>query len=197
LICLLNNDIEIISSDWLEEMAGLAIRPDAGCIGARLWYPNDTLQHGGVILGVGDVAGHSHKYWPKGDAGYFGRAALLQALSAVTAACLMIKRSIYIEVGGLDEKIKVAFNDVDFCLRVREAGYRNVWTPFAEMYHHESASRGNEDNPEKIARFKAEVDFMKRRWGNLLENDPYYSPNLTLVHEDFSLAEISRVTRKI
>lgn len=192
LVCLLNNDIEIISPDWLEEMAGHAMRKDVGCVGARLWYPNDTLQHGGVILGIGGIAGHSHKYWPKGDAGYMGRAVSTQALSAVTAACLMIKRSIYEEVGGLDEKIKVAFNDIDFCLRVRNAGYRNVWTPFAEMYHHESASRGHEDNPEKIARFNAEVEFMKNRWGKTLTTDPYYSPHLTLEHEDFSLAKLSR-----
>lgn len=192
LVCLLNNDIEVISPGWLEEMAGHAIRKDVGCVGARLWYPNDTLQHGGVILGIGGVAGHSHKYWPKGDAGYMGRAVSAQALSAVTAACLMIKRSIYEEVGGLDEKIKVAFNDIDFCLRVRKAGYRNMWTPFAEMYHHESASRGHEDSPEKVARFNAEVEFMKNRWGNALVTDPYYSPNLTLEHEDFSLAKISR-----
>lgn len=192
LVCLLNNDIEIVTPDWLEEMAGHAMRKDVGCVGARLWYPNDTLQHGGVILGIGGIAGHSHKYWPKGDAGYMGRAVCAQALSAVTAACLMIKRSIYEEVGGLDEKIKVAFNDVDFCLRVRKAGYRNMWTPFAEMYHHESASRGHEDNPEKVARFNAEVDFMNKRWGNQLTTDPYYSPNLTLEHEDFSLAKVSR-----
>lgn len=193
LVCLLNNDIEIISPDWLQEMAGYALRKEVGCVGARLWYPNDALQHGGVILGIGGIAGHSHKYWPKGDAGYMGRAVSAQTLSAVTAACLMVRRSVYQEVGGLDEKIKVAFNDVDFCLRVREAGYRNVWTPFAEMYHHESASRGHEDNPEKVARFNAEVDFMKARWGHMLNQDPYYSPNLTLMHEDFSLAEISRV----
>jgi GT2 family glycosyltransferase len=192
LVCLLNNDIEIITPDWLEEMAGHAMRSDIGCVGARLWYPNDTLQHGGVILGIGGIAGHSHKYWPKGDVGYMGRAVCTQALSAITAACLMVKRSIYEEVGGLDENIKVAFNDVDFCLRVRKAGYRNMWTPFAEMYHHESASRGHEDNPEKVARFNAEVDFMNNRWGNQLTTDPYYSPNLTLEHEDFSLAKVSR-----
>jgi GT2 family glycosyltransferase len=194
LVCLLNNDIEIITPDWLEEMAGIAMRKDIGCVGARLWYPNDTLQHGGVILGVGGIAGHSHKYWHKGDPGYFGRAVSLQALSAVTAACLMIKKDIYQQVNGLDENMKVAFNDVDFCLRVREQGFRNVWTPFAEMYHHESASRGQEDNPEKIARFNAEIDFMKNRWGGELITDPFYSPNLTLLHEDFSLADISRVS---
>ncbi len=195
LVCLLNNDIEIITPDWLEEMAGIAMRDEIGCVGARLWYPNDTLQHGGVILGIGGIAGHSHKYWHKGDPGYFGRAISLQALSAVTAACLMIRRETYQQVNGLDEDMKVAFNDVDFCLRVREQGFRNVWTPFAEMYHHESASRGQEDNPEKIARFQAEIDFMKNRWGEKLTTDYFYSPNLTLVHEDFSLADVSRAPR--
>lgn len=193
-ICLLNNDIEILSPDWLEEMVSHASRPGVGCVGARLWYPDDRLQHGGIVLGIGGVAGHSHKYLAKGQAGYFGRAVSLQAVSAVTGACLVIKRSIYDEVGGLDEQMKVAFNDVDFCLRVREAGYRNVWTPFAEMYHHESASRGQEDSPEKVARFRAEVKFMQDRWGDKLKQDPYYSPNLTLQHEDFSLAETSRFT---
>jgi glycosyltransferase involved in cell wall biosynthesis len=197
LICLLNNDIEIISPAWLQEMAGYAIRPDIGCVGSRLWYPNNTLQHGGVIVGLGGVAGHSHKHLPKNDAGYMGRAVVPQALSAVTAACLMIKRTIYMQVNGLDEDLRVAFNDVDFCLRVRDAGYRNVWTPFAEMYHHESASRGHEDNPEKIARFNSEIDFMKKRWGDKLLNDPYYSPNLTLDYENFALAVHSRISTPI
>lgn len=192
LICLVNNDIEIISPHWLEEMAANALRDEIGCVGARLWYPDDTLQHGGVILGIGGVAGHAHKYWPKDDVGYMGRAQVAQALSAVTAACLMIRRATYLQVNGLDEQLKVAFNDVDFCLRVRSAGYRNMWTPFAEMYHHESASRGHEDNPEKVARFNTEIEFMKNRWGNELTSDPYYSPNLTLEHEDFSLASVAR-----
>lgn len=192
-VCLMNNDIEIITPEWIEEMVSLASRPGTGCVGARLWYPDDTLQHGGIILGIGGVAGHSHKYFQKGNAGYFGRAVSLQALSAVTAACLVIKRSTYCEVHGLDESLQVAFNDVDFCLRVREAGYRNIWTPFAEMYHHESASRGQEDNPEKVKRFNLEIDFMLQRWGDVLEQDPYYSPNLTLKHENFTLAHISRV----
>ncbi|EXS68849.1 hypothetical protein BF95_20890 [Sphingobium sp. Ant17] len=125
--------------------------------------------------------------------GYFGRAALPQALSAVTAACLMVKASVFREVNGLDEGLSVAFNDVDFCLRVREAGYRNVWTPYAEMYHHESASRGTEDTPEKQARFNGEIAFMKNRWGTLLAKDPYYSPNLTIEREDFSFAKTPRV----
>ncbi len=192
-VCLMNNDIEILSSDWMEEMLSFAQWDDVGCVGARLWYPDDKLQHGGVIVGLGGVAGHSHKYLEKGHAGYFGRAVLPQALSAVTAACLMVKASIYHEVGGLDEGLSVAFNDIDFCLRVRNAGYRNVWTPYAEMYHHESASRGTEDTPEKQARFKGEVDFMKARWGDTLAKDPYYSPNLTIEREDFSLAKKPRI----
>lgn len=192
-ICLMNNDIEILSPDWMEEMLSFSQSTDVGCVGARLWYPDDTLQHGGVITGLGGIAGHSHKYLEKGAVGYFGRAALPQALSAVTAACLMIKASIYREVNGLDEGLSVAFNDVDFCLRVREAGYRNVWTPYAEMYHHESASRGTEDTPEKQARFNGEIAFMKNRWGKLLASDPYYSPNLTIEREDFSFAKTPRV----
>lgn len=192
-ICLMNNDIEIISPDWMEEMLSFGQWNDVGCVGARLWYPDDTLQHGGVIIGLGGIAGHSHKYIEKGAVGYFGRAALPQALSAVTAACLMVKASVFREVNGLDEGLSVAFNDVDFCLRVREAGYRNVWTPYAEMYHHESASRGTEDTPEKQARFNGEIAFMKNRWGTLLAKDPYYSPNLTIEREDFSFAKTPRV----
>ena len=192
-ICLMNNDIEIISPDWIEEMLSFSQSDEVGCVGARLWYPDDTLQHGGVIIGLGGIAGHSHKYLEKGAVGYFGRAALPQALSAVTAACLMVKASVFREVNGLDEGLSVAFNDVDFCLRVREAGYRNVWTPYAEMYHHESASRGTEDTPEKQIRFNSEIAFMKNRWGDILGKDPYYSPNLTIEREDFSFAKTPRV----
>jgi GT2 family glycosyltransferase len=158
-------------------------------VGSRLWYPNDTLQHGGVIVGLGGIAGHSHKHLRKGAPGFFYRAQLIQTMSAVTAACLVIKKSIYQELGGLDEvNLKVAFNDVDFCLRAREAGYRNVWTPYAELYHHESATRGYEDTPEKQLRFRDEVLYMKKRWGDSLMNDPAYNPNLTLDFEDFSYA---------
>jgi len=193
---LINNDIEVISSAWLDEMMGLAIQPGVGAVGARLWYPNDTLQHGGCITGIGGVTGHSHKHLVKGQFGYFGRAQLIQTLSVVTAACLVIKKAIFEEVGGLDESnLKVAFNDVDFCLRVREAGYRNVWTPYAELYHHESATRGYEDSPEKQLRFQSEVLYMQKCWGNTLLNDPAYSPNLTLDREDFSFAWPPRVDR--
>ncbi len=188
-IVLMNNDIEVISPDWLSEMMGLAIQKNVGAVGARLWYPDDRLQHGGVILGIGGVAGHSHKFLPKGAHGYFSRGELTQTLSAVTAACLVIRKSVYEEVGGLDdENLKVAFNDVDFCIRVREAGYRNVWTPYAELYHHESATRGHEDTPEKKERFRSEVLYMLDRWKDVLNCDPAYNPNLTLENEDFSLA---------
>lgn len=191
---LLNNDLEVISPDWLSEMVTIALQPGLGAVGARLWYPNDTLQHGGVIIGVGGVAGHAHKHLPRGHFGYFGRAQLIQSLSAVTAACLVVKKNVFEEVGGLNEAdLQVAFNDVDFCMRVQEVGYRNVWTPYAELYHHESATRGYEDTPEKQARFAKEVQHMKQRWGDLLLNDPAYSPNLTLDHEDFSLAWPPRI----
>ncbi|MBZ0092100.1 MAG: glycosyltransferase [Sulfuricellaceae bacterium] len=188
LIGLINNDIEVITPDWLTEMASIAIQPGVGAVGARLWYPNDTLQHGGVVL-VGGVAGHSHKGLAKGLPGYAKRAVVLQSFSAVTAACLLIRKTIYQEAGGLDEtNLKVAFNDVDFCLKVRELGYRNVWTPYAELYHYESATRGYEETPEKRSRFDQETVYMKKRWGALLLNDPAYSPNLTLDREDFSFA---------
>jgi glycosyltransferase involved in cell wall biosynthesis len=191
---LLNNDLEVISPDWLSEMVSIALQPGVGAVGARLWYPNNKLQHGGVILGLGGVAGHSHKLLPRNQNGYAYRASIIQTFSAVTAACLVIRKEIYEKVGGLNETyLQVAFNDVDFCLRVREAGYRNVWTPYAELYHHESATRGFEDTPEKQARFAKEVQYMKQRWGDGLLNDPAYSPNLTLDQEDFSLAWPPRV----
>jgi glycosyltransferase involved in cell wall biosynthesis/SAM-dependent methyltransferase/uncharacterized coiled-coil protein SlyX len=193
-VCLLNNDMEVITPDWISEMLGLAIQPEVGAVGARLWYPTGTLQHGGVITGILGVAGHSHKNLPQGELGYFGRGALTQSLSAVTAACLLVRRATYLEVGGLDEEnLSIAFNDIDFCLRLCKAGYRNVWTPYAELYHHESATRGYENTPEKQARFVQEVTYMQQYWGDRLVNDPAYSPNLTLDREDFSLAWPPRV----
>jgi GT2 family glycosyltransferase len=187
-ICLMNNDIEIFTPDWMQEMLSYASQPDIGCVGARLWFPDGRLQHAGVITGLGGVAGHPNKFFPRGYSGYFGRAVLAQSMSAVTAACLMVCREIWEKVQGLDENLAVAFNDVDFCLRIRAAGYRNVWTPFAEMIHHESASRGDETTPEKQERYLKEIEQMKSRWGDLLNNDPAYNPNLTLAHDDFSLA---------
>jgi glycosyltransferase involved in cell wall biosynthesis len=187
LLCLLNDDIEVLTPGWLEEMASFAVQPHVGAVGARLWYPDGTLQHGGVIIGVGGVAGHAHPRLTRSQGGYFNRGVLQQELSAVTAACLMVRRDIFDEVGGLEEQIAVAFNDVDLCLRIRAAGYRIIWTPFAELIHHESASRGYEDNPEKLARFQQEVSFMQDRWGSVLDSDPYYNPNLSMRAGDFTL----------
>jgi glycosyltransferase involved in cell wall biosynthesis len=194
LICLLNNDIEVINRDWLEEMVAIASQDSIGIVGARLWYPDFRLQHAGVILGIGGVAGHGHRLAPKGDPGYFGRAALPQQLSAVTGACLLIKRALWDALGGLDETLGVAFNDIDLCLRAGVAGYRTVWTPFAELIHYESISRGAEDTPEKIARFTSETALMRSRWGHKLEEDPFYSPNLTLIAEDYSISWHPRVS---
>jgi glycosyltransferase involved in cell wall biosynthesis len=188
LVCLLNNDIEIITPGWLEELAGHALRPKVGAVGAMLYYPDDTIQHAGVVTGVHGVAAHPYCGMPRGYPGLMSRARLTQSMSAVTAACLMIRRGVYLEVGGLDESLQVAFNDVDFCLRLRERGYTNVWTPFAEMYHHESASRGQEDTSEKKRRFAGEVASMRERWGASLEADPAYSPNFTLTGAPFTLS---------
>jgi GT2 family glycosyltransferase len=188
IIGLINNDIEVISPDWLTEMVGHASRQEIGCVGAKLYYSNDTVQHAGVILGLGGIAGHSHKHFDRNHPGYFHRLVLTQNLSAVTAACLLVRREVYEEVGGLDEEnLQVAFNDVDFCLKVTTVGYRNLWTPHAELYHYESVSRGKEDSPEKIRRFQKEIDYMRDRWGDLLDADPGYSRNLTRDREDFSI----------
>ncbi|MGZ5051280.1 MAG: glycosyltransferase [Methylobacter sp.] len=196
LIGLINNDIEVISPEWLSEMVSQALRIGVGAVGARLWYPDNTLQHGGLLLGVGGIANSSHQGFARNQPDYFSRSNLLQSFSAVTAACLVIKKSIYEEVGGLNEiDLQVAFNDVDFCLRVREAGYSNIWTPYAELYHHESATRGFEDSPKKQIRFAKETEYMKQRWGSLLLNDPAYSPNLSLTEESFSLAWPPRIER--
>lgn len=188
LIGLVNNDIELITPDWLEEMAGHAMRPEIGAVGAMLYYPNDTIQHAGVILGVHGVAAHAYCGQPRGSIGHMGRATLAQSMSAVTAACLLVRRDVFDEVGGLNEDLRVAFNDIDFCLRVRAAGYRNLWTPFAELYHHESATRGYEDSPEKQKRFLGEVKFMTSTWKRELAGDPAYSPNFTLTDTPFQLA---------
>ena len=196
LVGLINNDIEVISPDWLSEMVSHALRPQVGAVGAKLLYLNETLQHAGVVLGLGlaRVGGHPYYTMPRSHNGYFGRATLIQSFSAVTGACLVIRKEIFGEVGGFNEKLRVAFNDIDFCLRVRESGYRNIWTPYAELYHHESATRGFEDTGEKQARFSKEVEYMKQRWGGLLLNDPAYSPNLSLLpKEDFHLAWPPRV----
>lgn len=187
LIVLLNNDVEVINRDWLREMVSLGLREDTGCVGAKLYYPNGHIQHAGVIIGLGGVAAHGHWMFSNNDHGYYGRLKVRQNYSAVTAACLLVKKSIFLEVGGLNEKeLSVAFNDIDFSLKVRKAGHKNVWTPFAKLIHHESASRGYEDTPEKKARYKSESDFMRKSWNIESFCDPAYNPNLTLDHSDFS-----------
>jgi glycosyltransferase involved in cell wall biosynthesis len=196
IVALLNNDLEVITPGWLTEMVAHTCREGIGCVGAMLYFPNDHIQHAGVVLGVGGVAGHAFRDFPRGTEGVFNRARLVQEFSAVTAACLVVRRSIYLSVGGLDETdLAIAFNDIDFCLKVRRAGFRNLWTPFAELYHHESASRGADDTPEKRTRFDREVEVMLRRWGSELGADPAYNPNLTLERNDFSLAIPPRPAR--
>lgn len=185
---LVNDDIEVLSPDWLDEMASQAWRPDVGAVGAMLYFPDGRIQHAGVILGLGGIADHAYAGLPRGYLGHGWRARVCQNLSAVTAACLLVRRDVFEQVGGLDEKLRVAFNDIDFCLRVKEAGYLNVWTPFAELYHHQSASRGAENSPEKLERFLGEVALMEGRWGGLLRADPAYNPNLTLTGMDFAPA---------
>ena len=185
---LLNNDVEILTPDWIQEMLMFAQRSDVGAVGAMLYYPDDTIQHAGVIIGIGGVGGHAHKYFPRNSYGYMSRAAIAQNYSAVTAACVLIPKRVWDEVEGLDEGFQVAFNDVDLCMRIRKAGYLIVWTPYAELYHYESKSRGLEDTPEKQKRFAGEVKRFMERWKKELDaGDPYYNPNLTLEHEDFSI----------
>ena len=186
-LLLLNNDVEILSHDWLGEMVGEAIQPGVAACGAMLYYPDDTIQHAGVITGLGGYAGHSHKYHRRGASGYMFRLATVQDYSAVTAACLLVRTEVYDALKGLDEEFTVAFNDVDFCLRIREAGWRIAWTPYAELYHYESKSRGSDEkDPVKKARFDAERARLYARHGreNILR-DPYYSPSLSLDYEDF------------
>lgn len=187
-LLLLNNDTELISPDGIEDMLGYCMREDVGIVGAKLCYPDDTIQHAGVVLGFGGMAGHTFIGASRFDLGYMGRMICAQDYSAVTAACLMTKKEIYERVGGLTEAFEVAFNDIDYCLKVRELGKLVVYDPYAELYHYESKSRGLEDTPEKIERFNGEVEKLRERWKDLLrKGDPYYNPNLTLDKFDFSL----------
>ena len=194
-VALVNNDVEVINGDWLDEMVSHAMRPGVGAVGAKLLYSDDTVQHGGIILGVHGIAGHAHRFLERSSAGYCGRAALAQSFSAVTAACLVVRKALYEQIGGLNEEVLgVACNDVDFCLRLGQAGYRTIWTPYAELYHHESATRGFDTTPEQLARSAKENAYMREHWQALLAADPFYSPNLSLDAEDFSLAWPPRST---
>jgi GT2 family glycosyltransferase len=195
IVGLLNNDLRIFEPGWLREMVSQAVRPEVGAVGAMLYYADDTVQHAGAVLGIGGVASHVFKRHPSESTGYHWRMALTQELSAVTAACLLTRRDVWEKVGGLDESFRVAYNDIDLCLRIRGAGYRVIWTPFARLYHLESASRGREDDPEKQARFNAEKARMVERWGELLVNDPFFNPNLSLKSVDCRPAFPPRVGR--
>lgn len=189
ILCLLNNDVEISSEDWLSELVSVALQDGVGCVGPKLLYPNGRIQHAGIVTGIGGVAGHPFKYSDGKQSGYFSNLRLARNVSAVTGACLVVRREIFELAGGLDERnLAVAFNDVDFCLKVISVGYRNVFTPFVHLTHYESLTRGKDDSPAKARRFNKEVAYMRERWRQKLCYDSFYSRNLTLKYEDYSLA---------
>ncbi|MBC5648100.1 glycosyltransferase family 2 protein [Christensenella tenuis] len=187
LLLFLNNDVSVISPDWLEQMAMHAMRPEIGQVGAKLYYPSDLIQHGGIILKIGPVAGHSHRHLSRYDVGSFARMIIPHNVSGVTAACAMMRAEVFHEVGGFDEQFVVAYNDVDLSLKIREKGYLIVWTPFAELYHYESQTRGYEDTPEQIERSRKEQKKWLAKWDEKYPYDPFYNPNLANNAEDYSV----------
>lgn len=190
----LNNDIEVIRENWLSEMLANVQRKEVGIVGAKLLYPDNMVQHAGVIIGMGGIAGHPLSRHPADDCGYFARGIIQQNLNAVTAACMLTKKEVYEKVKGFEEKLAVAFNDIDLCLKVRKAGYLIVYDPEALLYHHESISRGKEDTLEKRNRFEGEVDYMAKKWKDVLEKgDEYYNPNLSLLSGNFELKKESEM----
>ena len=186
-IVLLNNDTEVMTPDWIDAMLGRARRPSIGAVGALLLYPDGTVQHGGVVLGILGLAGHAHRFLPGNTEGYHGALELDTNYLAVTGACLMVEKRKYVQAGGLDESLAVSYNDVDLCLKLHRQGYRNVFVPRAKLYHYESKSRGGDDTPAKVARAMEEVGAIRKRWPQLAAHDPYYNPNLTVDAEDFGL----------
>jgi len=187
-VLFLNNDTEVLSPHWLEEMAAQAQRSSIGAVGALLLYPDNTIQHAGIVLGIGEWAGHSHKGMPVGIPGYGGRLLGPSNYAAVTAACLMMRKELFLDLGGFDPHLAVACGDVELCLRALAQGYYNIVLPHVRLYHYESVTRGYEDSPEKRTRFHREIDYVRQRWPEFLKNDPFYNPNLTHEREDFSLA---------
>lgn len=186
-ICL-NNDIQVITGGWMEELLGVCQREKVGVVGAKLYYPDDTIQHAGIVVGIGGIAGSLFVGMKRERSGYLHKASLMQDLSAVTAACMMVKKKAFEEAGGFEEKLAVAFNDVDLCLKIREKGYLVVYDPYVEMYHYESKTRGREDTKEKVRRFQGEIEYMRTRWiGILKEGDPCYNKNLSLSKWNYSL----------
>jgi len=193
-LVLLNNDTEIVDSEWLTELVAQVSRPDVGVVGSLLLFGDGTIQHAGVHPGVGGLMGHGHKHLPGDDSGYFNRLKAVHEVAAVTGACLAVEKSIWGELGGLDElNLPVAYNDIDLCLKARKNGLKVVFTPFSKVVHHESVSRGVDDDPSRNVRLKKEVSFMIEKWGYVLESDPAYNPNLSLAGDTFKLAEIPRV----
>lgn len=195
----LNNDVTVITPDWMEEMLGVCQRAEVGAVGVKLYYPDDTIQHAGCVVGLGGVAGHLFTDMPRSRTGYLHKASLLQDMSAVTAACMMMKRSVFQEVGGFTQELSVAFNDVDLCLKVRERGWLVVYDPYAELYHMESKTRGAEDDKKKVRRFQTEIEYMRSHWLRILkQGDPYYNKNLSLTKWNYSLRplEADKQTRK-
>ena len=189
-LLLLNNDTEVITPDWMEELLMYAMRKDVGVVGAKLYYPDKTIQHAGIVIGLGAhrTAGHTHYRIPEANVGYMGRLCYAQDVTAVTGACMMVSKALYEELGGLDESFTVALNDVDFCLRVREKGFLNIFTPFAELYHYESKSRGSDKKDERALRYQQESDRFRVKWAAALaKGDPYYNPNFSLDHSDFTV----------
>ena len=189
-ILLLNNDTQVISVNWIEELLMYAQRPDVAAVGGKLYYPDKTIQHAGIVIGLGAhrTAGHTHYRQRRENLGYMGRLCYAQNVSAVTGACLMVKKVLFEEAGGLDESFAVSLNDVDLCLKLREMGYLNVFTPFAELFHYESVSRGLDDAGEKAQRYNEESEHFRTKWKEVLEKgDPYYNPNFTLDRSDYSL----------
>jgi GT2 family glycosyltransferase len=184
MICILNNDVEVISPEWLSEMVNLARQPGVGAVGAKLYYPNSTIQHAGIVVGLFGSAGHLYRHSPRRAAGYNNGLRVVREVAAVTAACLVIRKSLFVEVAGFDEEnLPITFSDIDLCLKLHAAGYRNLWTPFAELYHHESMSRGPDDSSANRARSERETQHFLSRWHEVIAADPYYSPNLSLYRD--------------
>ncbi len=196
IVALINNDIEVISTEWLNIMVSHASRPGIGAVGARLLYPDLTVQHAGIVLGIDGVAAHPHKKFTNSEYGYFGRLGFTNSFSAITGACLVVKKELYQLIGGLNEEnLAIAYNDVDFCLKLGTKGYRNIYASDAVLFHHESKTRGLDNSQSKLERLKKESLYMLEHWGDLIKDDPYYNPNLTLNKEDFDLAWPPRVSQ--
>jgi O-antigen biosynthesis protein len=191
----LNDDIEIITEDWLEKIVARLRLPQVGAVGVMLYYPNDKIQHAGVILGYGGVAAHQFLGLSRGQPGYIGRAVIEQDLSCVTAACMGMHRELFDQLGGFNEELAVAFNDVDLCVRIKQTGWRIIWTPTVEHYHHESASLGPHDSPERAQEYEKEVKLMRSLWGTVLDHDPAYNPNLSLAGDFYTLSFHPRIDK--